>query len=1701
MKIPHLPALALVIALAHPASAAQLVLWSFPTPLSGIGSGTPIAPTAEAVVGAPTLTPFNQAIYSNGLAGTAYTDSTGTNRPATANGAIAWDDFRGPGTDGELWMALDSTGFADLSLRFDIQLNDNPVDSSVRLLRVDYSTDGGTNFTFLTNLSITNNNAWSAQTVNLSSISAVEGAPNLVIRLSQGGSGDANAINSDTSFDNLEITGTGGGGPATEPVLTVSPTTTARLALATDAGGTVSGVLGDPTDPASLQGIVFSLADPDTPVGSLGFTVASSNTTVVPQANLAVTGSGANRTLRITPAAVGTSNITVTLTDPQSHTDSYLIAYAASAASSTPTVSRFHTGAADASAAVPIGTAHMLVANDEDQVLRLYERANSGQPVATFDMNATLALVKEADLEAAVRIGNRVYWIASHGNERDGDDAPARRTAFSTDLNGSGAATVAVYVNKFTGLRSDLINWDNANGHGLGAGALGLSASAAPGVLPTVQNGFNIEGAALAPGGSTILLGFRAPLQNTAQRNRALVIPATNLASVIDTGAGTVTFGAPIFLDLGGRAIRAMDTTASGQVLILAGPVDNRIAGVTAATFQLFLWDGNGATPPTPLTSNIDDIAANSAGSPEALFDPPATLMNGSALGILVDNGGTDLYGTGQEAKDLASNWQKFRADPVTISNGVPGAVTTNGDAGSGSLRQAIADAPSGGTITFATSLSGQTIPLTTGQLVLSKNLTIDASSLSGGITISGEDSSRIFDVSAGQTVTLRGLTLREGFADQGGAIRNVGGTLTVSGCTLLGNGAQYGGAIYSNTDLSTVRTTLVNSTITGNFATQAGGGVYNHDGLTEVRHCTITENAMPTGTGGGIVSYRDAVTSTTVGSSIITANASGDVTLFGGVSGNSFVSSGANLVGTGDALAAFNQTGDLTAAVPLLHQLARYGGPTDTMPPRLGSPAIDRAAASTAPTDQRGAVRPQNGDFTGGALADSGAVEFQPTVVANANNSDTGSLREAIAAPFASTVTFDPPTFNGEAADTITLSSELTLNRPLVIDGSSAYGGVVVSGNDATRVFNLGGGANVTLQSLSIVRGNSGGNTGGGILVDGGAALTVIDSLIARNATTSFGGGIMVFTGTATLLNSTLAHNTASDGGAIWCQAGPGTLRLTHNTVTANTGIYAIVNFSGMTLENSIVAGNSSNNIFDSAGSPVFIGNNFTFGDPRLLPLGNYFGLTSTMPPRPDSPAVNSAAASAVTTDQRGAPRPAAGAPEIGAVEYQPVTVTNSASTGSGSLRAQLFESFASTIHFAPGTFNGEPQDTIALASELDPYRSVHIDASGNPHGVTLSGGSGIRIFRMRSGANLLLDGLTLTGGNGTEGGAILNEGGALELNRCTLSENSAQFSGGAISNRSGSATLVQCTLANNSVTAGGVNFGGGAIFNLGTLALNHCTVSANVTATQNQGGGIINAGPATLTNCIVAGNSVGPGGVGADVLNDDGFVQGVVTRVGANLIQDYFQRNTSASSGPPAINAPPLLAPLDDYGGPTRTMALLPGSPARNNSAGSAVTTDQRGFVILSVPPDLGAYEAGNPGVYKAWAFENLPAISSRAFADDSDQDGLANGLEYAFSTELLAPNPGPLPGFIPNAPHTEADLVFPIRVAVGDLIYEIQRSTDLTSWMRIAGVDLRDGSTPIYDPAVSFLDLVGSTVIFRDPFIAGKDKVFYRLVVTGL
>ena len=210
--------------------------------------------------------------------------------------------------------------------------------------------------------------------------------------------------------------------------------------------------------------------------------------------------------------------------------------------------------------------------------------------------------------------------------------------------------------------------------------------------------------------------------------------------------------------------------------------------------------------------------------------------------------------------------------------------------------------------------------------------------------------------------------------------------------------------------------------------------------------------------------------------------------------------------------------------------------------------------------------------------------------------------------------------------------------------------------------------------------------------------------------------------------------------------------------------------------------------------------------------------------------------------------------------------------------------------------------------------------------------------------------------GGDFGNGGAVVGGGffSTYSAVNCTFAGNSAAF-GGAVENAS---SLADCTFAGNSATSAG-----GAVYDPVGASIVSCTISGNQVAGTGHGGGLFvfaGGGDATTTldNTIVAGNlRVGggaddvSGGVNAAASSDNLIGDGT----GTNLA-DGVNGNLVGTRKQPID---PRLGPLQDNGGPTRTMALLAGSPALNRGDPAlAGTPDQRG-TLRSDSPSIGAFE----------------------------------------------------------------------------------------------------------------------------------------------
>lgn len=314
-------------------------------------------------------------------------------------------------------------------------------------------------------------------------------------------------------------------------------------------------------------------------------------------------------------------------------------------------------------------------------------------------------------------------------------------------------------------------------------------------------------------------------------------------------------------------------------------------------------------------------------------------------------------------------------------------------------------------------------------------------------------------------------------------------------------------------------------------------------------------------------------------------------------------------------------------------------------------------------------------------------------------------------------------------------------------------------------------------------------------------------------------------------------------------------------------------------------------------------------------------------------------------------------------------------------------------------------PNSTIELTSGTQLTITTNIEIVGpGADTLTVDGitgdGTNNRVFGIGSAGDATVKGLTVTGGNGNDegGGAIFNDGGTLKLNNSTVSGNSADFDGGGVFSV-GTLTVTGSTVSGNSATYGG------GIANDGTLTVKSSTISGNsadsvgggissttdsvsgttpnpteeTTVTNSTisgnisgiGGGVYNANGLTLIeNTTVTGNTSAPDGQGAGVASygdafartevlasiisandttDVDFVSGSSNSFqsnGSNLIGDGNATGNFNKAGDRTGVTAPKLGALANNGGPTKTHAVLSGSPALDAVVGACgVATDQRG------------------------------------------------------------------------------------------------------------------------------------------------------------
>jgi len=550
-----------------------------------------------------------------------------------------------------------------------------------------------------------------------------------------------------------------------------------------------------------------------------------------------------------------------------------------------------------------------------------------------------------------------------------------------------------------------------------------------------------------------------------------------------------------------------------------------------------------------------------------------------------------------------------FGADQTFHTLGWTNVVSTTNDTGAGSLREAIAATLPTGIIYCAPELSGQTITLTNGQLLLTNSLTIDASVLPGGLALSGNHNSRIFFLTNQANLTLYSLTLTNGrvVADDGGAIYiSAGCELGMTNCWLAGNsvvgppgidglpgtgttripptvgGSGRGGAIYNAGTLRLNRTTLSGNQSAGGAGGRGinqpsnysafdgasggdglGGAIYNL-GSANLVFCCLSNNAAAGGRGGRGAS--------------VGWNGSGSR---GGAGGR----------GCGGALYCAGQASFAQGALAGNRASGGDGGDGGDGGSEIQSEAngIDSVAVGGA-----------GGGGWGGGLFNAGTMPLtQVTVTGNTGNGGHGGS----GGMGASSTT---PHGIGGAGGTGGA-------------GGSACGGIYTSNHLVLQQITLA--ANASLGGL-------GGNGGlPGQAPDPGAVAGAHGAAGASGC-----GGLQNAFGQCSLLNSIVAANLGSQQPDVSGQFSS----LGHNLlgiVEGSTGF----------------ASGADQDLLGSAAAPL---------DPGLKPLANYGGPIPTLSLLPGSPAVDAgddAITTTYTTDARGLgfPRLRGQHVDIGAFEF----------------------------------------------------------------------------------------------------------------------------------------------------------------------------------------------------------------------------------------------------------------------------------------------------------------------------------------------------------------------------------------------------------------------------------------------------------------
>lgn len=281
-----------------------------------------------------------------------------------------------------------------------------------------------------------------------------------------------------------------------------------------------------------------------------------------------------------------------------------------------------------------------MIADDEDNVLRIYNAERGGFPVRSVALNeminpslppsfsGAIPENKELDLEAATRIEDISFWLTSHALNKKAKFKP-ERFKFIALRHAPHEQGVVAFGRPYDNLVEDIAREPKHQ-------ALGLRDAATK--AAEAVNGLNIEGMTAAFGGG-VLIGFRNPLP----RNQAIIVTLQNPKQIVNNEAPE--FGDYYLLDLGGLGIRGLSAW-QGHYLIAAGGAANQ------DKMKLFRWREDMQRPIALSLGNRVPEDFN----PEAFFTPE----NRSEIMLLSDDGSKTIGDTTCKRLKDASK-QSFR--------------------------------------------------------------------------------------------------------------------------------------------------------------------------------------------------------------------------------------------------------------------------------------------------------------------------------------------------------------------------------------------------------------------------------------------------------------------------------------------------------------------------------------------------------------------------------------------------------------------------------------------------------------------------------------------------------------------------------------------------------------------------------------------------------------------------------------------------------------------------------------------------------------------------------------------------------------------------------------------------------------------------------------------------------------------------------